>query len=286
MTSHSRRSAALFPLIPPVHLPVSCRCTTHAPPLHGCALPPPPSPAYEQVHHVCVRCNPEDVCRLALSCVEVAVEVQGSCSKQLGFQHAGHLHMGERSWESGGGEGRGGEGSGTGPSRQAAGPPACRAPARGEERPTLGSLTHTLQTCTRHERKQVQKLALVCLPLLHPRPLPLTCLSNNSSARLHLPSCGRCLCPPPPPHPLTCFRSSSSARLHFPSCGEGASVAARGSPPSPPSSVLTALVTRPGASTTYISREGGCRAASSYCPAMARSSSCRPCGTGGTEQYS
>ena len=42
MTSHSRRSAALFPLIPPVHLPVSCRCTKHAPPLHGCALPPPP----------------------------------------------------------------------------------------------------------------------------------------------------------------------------------------------------------------------------------------------------
>ena len=111
MTSHSRRSAALFPLIPPVHLPVSCRCTTHAPPLHGCALPPPPSPAYEQVHHICVRCNPEDVCRLALSCVEVAVEVQGSCSKQLGFQHAGHLHMGgEELGEWGrGGEGRGGQ---------------------------------------------------------------------------------------------------------------------------------------------------------------------------------
>ena len=80
----------------------------------------------------------------------------------------------------------------------------------------------------------------------------------------------------PPSKAYTCLRSSSSARVHLPSCGEGASVAALGSPPNPSSIVLTALVTRPGARTTYILKEGGCAAASSYCPAIALSNSCRP----------
>mmetsp|Transcript_9322 Transcript_9322/g.23085 ORF Transcript_9322/g.23085 Transcript_9322/m.23085 type:complete len:219 (-) Transcript_9322:1109-1765(-) len=73
-----------------------------------------------------------------------------------------------------------------------------------------------------------------------------------------------------------CLLSRSRARVHLAMRGEGASVGARGSPPTPVSSRRTTLSTRPGHSATYISRDSGVVLAAWNWAMRARSRKVRP----------